>query len=112
MARGQTECSPIFRRMEIGERPVCPQFSCMGEEGCHRLRCARRGARASFLPGPLNKDLAEATERQMAHMLIFVEFTTTEDAPAVRAKMGYAKYPFTCPRLTDLRKIRGLKDIK
>src|SRR6516225_391860 len=23
----------------------------MGEEGCHRLRCARRGARASFLPG-------------------------------------------------------------
>jgi len=25
--RGQTECSPIFRRMEIGERPVCPQFS-------------------------------------------------------------------------------------
>src|SRR5260221_6720976 len=24
----------------------------MGEEGCHHLRCARRGARASFLPGP------------------------------------------------------------
>src|SRR2546421_506549 len=23
----------------------------MGEEGCRRLRCARRGARASFLPG-------------------------------------------------------------
>src|SRR4029077_13670111 len=23
----------------------------MGEEGCHRLRCGRRGARASFLPG-------------------------------------------------------------
>ncbi len=23
----------------------------MGEEGCHRLRCARRGARASFLSG-------------------------------------------------------------
>ena len=25
--------------------------TCMGEEGCHRLRCGRRGARASFLPG-------------------------------------------------------------
>jgi hypothetical protein len=25
--RGQTECSAIFRRMEIGERPVCRQFS-------------------------------------------------------------------------------------
>jgi hypothetical protein len=24
----------------------------MGEEGCHHLRCARRGARASFLSGP------------------------------------------------------------
>src|SRR5712692_6090700 len=24
----------------------------MGEEACHRLRCGRRGARASFLPGP------------------------------------------------------------
>ena len=24
--RGQTGRSPIFRRMEIGERPVCPQF--------------------------------------------------------------------------------------
>ena len=23
----------------------------MGEEGCHRLRCGRRGTRASFLPG-------------------------------------------------------------
>src|SRR5258707_11160447 len=23
----------------------------MGEEGCHRLRCGRRGSRASFLPG-------------------------------------------------------------
>jgi hypothetical protein len=22
----QTEPSPVFRRMEIGERPVCPQF--------------------------------------------------------------------------------------
>src|SRR5438093_10417587 len=24
----------------------------MGEEGCHHLRCARRSAGASFLPGP------------------------------------------------------------
>ena len=24
--RGQTERSPVLRRMEIGERPVCPQF--------------------------------------------------------------------------------------
>jgi hypothetical protein len=24
----------------------------MGEEGCHRLRCGRRGARASILPRP------------------------------------------------------------
>src|SRR5262249_58145210 len=24
----------------------------MGQEGCHRLRCARGGARTSFLPGP------------------------------------------------------------
>src|ERR1051326_3135398 len=23
----------------------------MGKEGCHRLRCARRGARTPFLPG-------------------------------------------------------------
>ena len=24
--RGQTECFQVFRRMEIGERPVCPRF--------------------------------------------------------------------------------------
>src|SRR5215468_4116192 len=27
----------------------------MGEEGCHRLQCSGRGARASLLPGPGRK---------------------------------------------------------
>ena len=30
---GQTERFQVFRRMEIGERPVCPRFSCLIRAG-------------------------------------------------------------------------------
>ena len=35
----------------------------VGDEGCHRLRCGRRGARASFLSRLRNKDPAEASKQ-------------------------------------------------
>src|SRR5580698_9513557 len=38
----------------------------MGEEGCHRLRCARRGARTSFLPGSGTHMSNQLTRRDFA----------------------------------------------
>ena len=40
-----------------------------------------------------------ATERRVAHILIFVEFTTTEGAPALRQNGVLPQFPFICPKL-------------
>src|SRR5580698_1974598 len=73
----------------------------MGEEGCHRLRCARRGARTSFLPGSGTHMSNRLTRRDFAIRTAGFGLAMTLAPAATLADAEQASRSETSPAVAD-----------